>query len=231
MLLKATFISDTHGRHQGITDKLTGGDIIFHTGDHSSTGSELEIENFLNWYSQLPYTYKVFIAGNHDLGFEHQPDIIQKLISKYDVTYLQDTSVEIEGLKIYGSPWQPRFFDWAFNVDRGSDELDQIWAKIPEDIDILLTHGPAWGYLDRVTGREDHLGCELLKQHIHTRVKPLVHACGHIHTGRGYLFNETTHFINSSILDEKYRITFNPIDVTINTESSTRKNFLITIQG
>jgi len=231
MLVQATFISDTHGRHNLLTEKLLGGDIIFHTGDHSSTGSQLEIENFLNWFSQLPYKHKVFIAGNHDIDFESNPVQTRDLVSRYDVTYLQDSLVEIQGLRIYGSPWQPRFFDWAFNIDRNSEQMNQIWSKIPEVVDILLTHGPAWGYLDKVIGRDEHLGCELLHKHCQERVRPSILACGHIHTGRGYLFNETTHFINSAVLDEKYRLAYNPINITINTESSTRKNFVLSVEG
>jgi len=211
MKTKLTFISDTHGRHEHITDMLDGGDILFHTGDVSSTGSSLEIENFLKWFSELPYKHKVFIAGNHDLGFEREPELFRELVSQFDVTYLQDEATFINGFKIYGSPWQPRFFDWAFNIDRNSEEMDQTWARIPDDTDILLTHGPAWGYLDKVLGRDESLGCELLSKHVTERVKPSVHAFGHIHTGRGHTYNGTTHFINSSMLDEKYRIAFKPI--------------------
>jgi Icc-related predicted phosphoesterase len=227
MKLEVTFISDTHGRHESI--QVPGGDIIFHTGDHSSTGSQLEIENFLRWYSQLPYKHKVFIAGNHDIDFENNPVQTRDLVSKYDVTYLQDSSVEIEGLKIYGSPWQPRFFDWAFNIDRNSDQMDQVWSKIPEGVDVLLTHGPGWGYLDMVIGRDENLGCELLAKHVTQRVKPLIHACGHIHTGRGYKFDTQTHFINSAVLDERYRVKFDPIFMTLNLEDKRPQNFIESI--
>lgn len=231
MVIKATFISDTHGRHRKLNDNLPGGDIIFHTGDISSTGSSLEIENFVKWFSELPYTHKVFIAGNHDLGFEHDPVESREIVSEYNVVYLQDEFVEIEGLKIYGSPWQPRFFDWAFNIDRNSDLMEETWLKIPEDTDILLTHGPGWGHLDTILGTENHLGCEVLARHVQHRVKPLIHAFGHIHTGRGYKFYKDTHYINSSFLNEKYVPTFDPINIFMNTDFTNKLNFINLVEA
>lgn len=211
MSLSLTFISDTHTRHRQITDLLPGGDVIFHTGDISNRGFETETRNFLEWYSNLPYSRKIFIAGNHDLGFEDEPERFTQIVQEYDVEYLQDSSVNIEEFRVYGTPWQPRFHNWAFNVDRNSDELDQIWSKIPENTDILLTHGPAWGYLDKILGSEVSLGCELLRKHVTERVFPLIHACGHIHTGHGIYTNERITFINGSTLNEKYDVSYNPI--------------------
>lgn len=216
MSLSLTFISDTHNRHKQITDRLPGGDVIFHTGDISSQGYEYEVRNFLKWFSELPYERKIFIAGNHDLGFETNPEYYAQIVSEYDVEYLQDSSTKIGKFSVYGSPWQPRFHNWAFNVDRNSPELDQIWSKIPEDTDILLTHGPGWGYLDRVVNTEVRLGCELLARHVSQRVVPRIHACGHIHTGRGIYSNGKTTYINGSVLNERYDVSFKPIVIELN---------------
>jgi Icc-related predicted phosphoesterase len=220
--LNITLISDTHNKHDKLTDDLIGGDIIIHTGDISSVGYIHEIENFLRWFSKQSYTHKIFIAGNHDFGFETDVrgnDALDLLNQFTDVTYLMDSSVQIEGLKIYGSPWQPRFYDWAFNVDRNSDELNSKWEKIPDDTDILLTHGPAWGYVDKVIGRLDNLGCELLVKHIQNRVRPTMHVCGHIHSGHGHHFDGRTHFFNASVLNERYDYEYKPINIMLDTET------------
>jgi Icc-related predicted phosphoesterase len=220
--LNITLISDTHTKHKKLTDDIIGGDIIIHAGDLSSVGYIEEIRNFLKWYDSLPYSHKIFIAGNHDFGFETHKvgdDAIKLLAEFPNITYLMDSGIEIEGMKIYGAPWQPRFYDWAFNVDRNSDELNSKWEKIPDDTDILITHGPAWGFVDRVFGRLNNLGCELLVKHIQNRVTPTLHVCGHIHSGRGHQSDGTTHFINASVLNERYDYEYKPINITIDTET------------
>jgi Icc-related predicted phosphoesterase len=220
--LNITLISDTHNKHDKLTDDMIGGDILIHTGDISSMGYLHQIQNFLEWFDGQAYTHKIFIAGNHDLSFEthsRESDVLDILNQFNRVTYLMDNSVQIEGLNIYGSPWQPRFFDWAFNVDRNSDELNSKWERIPDDTDILLTHGPAWGYVDKVIGRTDNLGCELLVKHIQNRVKPTLHICGHIHSGHGYHFDGTTHFINASVLDERYDYEYKPINIILDNKT------------
>lgn len=220
--LQLTLISDTHTKHKQITDDIIGGDMIIHAGDISSIGNIEEIRNFLKWYDSLQYSHKIFIAGNHDYGFEThiRDDSVMKLLDEFpNITYLMDSGIEIEGMKIYGSPWQPRFFDWAFNVDRNSEELNSKWEMIPDDIDILITHGPASGFVDRVKFRHEHLGCELLVKHIKDRVKPILHVCGHIHTGRGVIESDGTVFVNASVLNERYNYEYKPINLTIDTET------------
>lgn len=222
--LNITLISDTHNKHDKLTDDMIGGDILIHAGDISSMGYTYQITNFLKWFDKQPYTHKIFIAGNHDFGLEHMYndndlDVIEAVAEFPNVTYLIDNTITIDGLKIYGSPWQPRFYDWAFNVDRNSDELNQKWEIIPDDTDILITHGPAYGFLDKVIGRTENLGCELLQKHIQNRITPLLHICGHIHSGRGHHFDGTTNFINASVLNESYEYEYKPINLTIDTET------------
>jgi hypothetical protein len=163
----------------------------------------------------LDYTNKVFIAGNHDWGFQEDPKMCQELLEFYDkVTYLQDNLKLIgeehqTSVKVYGTPWQPEFYSWAFNLPRMGWELEQKWVNIPLDTDILVTHGPSWGNLDTVNGQSVPLGCELLTERIKV-VKPKIHVCGHIHTGYGYKFDGDTHFFNASVLDERYNLTQKP---------------------
>jgi Icc-related predicted phosphoesterase len=211
---KITFISDTHNRHKHITGDLVGGDIILHSGDISSMGYEHEIREFCKWFSKLDYTHKIFIAGNHDWGFQDNKEKVNEIINSYGgITYLEDSEIIIDSIKIYGSPWQPEFCNWAFNLPKNGIELLEKWSKIPDDTDILLTHGPAWGYLDDVEGRRGiHLGCELLTNRIKS-IKPKIHCCGHIHSGYGYYYDGHTNFLNASVLNERYVYTNNPINI------------------
>jgi len=203
--MKIVAISDTHGLHQSIS--LPEGDLLIHTGDLSKRGLKTEVEDFLNWFSAQPHRYKVFIAGNHDFFFEKEDiDDIQKLIPE-NIIYLNDSAAMIEGLKIWGSPIQPWFYDWAFNRQRGAD-IKKHWDLIPADTDILLTHGPAHGILD-LTMDYRNVGCEELLKKIEA-VKPKYHICGHIHEAHGVLEKEETTFINASLLNVHYRPVFKP---------------------
>ena len=205
-----TFISDTHTKHKHVTGELPGGDILIHCGDISNRGHMNEIKNFLEWFEGIKgYEHKIFIAGNHDFGFQDNPNLCAKLLQDYPtVTYLEDTSVIIDGIKIYGSPWQPRFYNWAFNVDRGWD-IAQKWEKIPQDTDILITHGPLHGILDSTyTGQR--VGCEDLYKKV-MEIKPKVHCSGHIHFDHGMKEIDGITFINACCLGEDYMYQNGPI--------------------
>jgi Icc-related predicted phosphoesterase len=121
-------------------------------------------------------------------------------------------------VKIYGSPWQPEFFNWAFNLPRKGEELKRRWNNIPTDTDILITHGPAYGYVDQVIGRTEHLGCELLADRI-KEIKPKIHVCGHIHSGRNVVFDDGTLYINASVLNERYEYNYKPIVIDFDFET------------
>jgi Icc-related predicted phosphoesterase len=215
--MKITLISDTHTRHHEITNDLPGGDLLIHSGDLMNSGRNIEdIKSFCKWFDSLDqYTHKVFIAGNHDRMFQEDPERAMEIVNSYkNITYLQDSWVEVgddnEMVKIYGSPWQPWFYDWAFNLQRNSIGLAAKWEAIPEDTDIVVTHGPAYGMVDTVAGRQyDNLGCELLRERLDL-IQPKIHTCGHIHTGYGHTLNEGTHYFNASVLDERYEYTQNP---------------------
>jgi Icc-related predicted phosphoesterase len=217
--LKITFISDTHSKHHQITKHLTGGDILIHAGDMSSMGYKHEIEDFCKWFDGLDnYDTKVFIAGNHDWGFQDNVEQTMQIINSYkSFDYLQDGLLMVgenydDMVKIYGSPWQPEFHNWAFNLPRMGDQLKEKWDLIPMNTDILITHGPAWGYVDKVIGQTQNLGCELLADRIKV-VKPKIHVCGHIHSGFGYVFDGDTHHINASVLNESYYYYNKPLSI------------------
>ena len=226
---RITFISDTHNKHKQITSHLPGGDILIHSGDISTMGYPREIKDFCKWFNGIEgYTHKIFIAGNHDWGFINHIDKVNDILEKYDdITYLQD-DLYLAGqdetdyndmIKIYGSPWQPEFYNWAFNLPRNGWELGQKWSDIPVDTDILITHGPAYGFVDKVIGRPENLGCELLAERIKT-IKPKIHVCGHIHSGRGIIFNDGTLYINASVLDEQYNYTKKPFTIDFDFETN-----------
>jgi Icc-related predicted phosphoesterase len=199
-------ISDTHNLHHQVT--LPKGDILVHSGDVSSQGKEREIVAFLNWFSAQPHKHKVFIAGNHDFYFENTPvSDVNKLIPD-NVIYLNDSGVTIEGIRIWGSPVQPWFYDWAFNRKRGED-IRKHWALIPQNTDILLTHGPAYGIHDKTT-RGEKVGCVDLRETI-DKIQPKLFVCGHIHEGYGVLDNGQTTFINASVVNLQYQVVNKPV--------------------
>jgi len=208
--LKITFISDTHGLHKKLED--LSGDMVIHAGDISNRGTSGEIVAFLNWFETLDFEFKVFIAGNHDFFLEqiHEYEL-EKLIPK-NVIYLNDSGTTINNLKLWGSPIQPWFHNWAFNRSRGV-EIKKHWDLIPSETDILITHGPPFKILDQTTSG-DNVGCKDLLIKTKT-VKPLIHVFGHIHEDYGIQELNGIQFINASVLNEKYEISNSPIQIIL----------------
>lgn len=155
--LRLVIVSDTHEQHAGVV--VPDGDVFIHAGDFTYNGDLKAIAAFGGWLAALPHRHKLVIAGNHDFAFEHVPAPARKALGsdKNGVRYLQDSGVTIDGVSFWGSPWQPWFMDWAFNLPRGP-KIAAEWAKIPEQTDVLITHGPPMGILDYVP-RGEHVGC------------------------------------------------------------------------
>ena len=236
--MRITLISDTHTKHDELSydpKDLPGGDLLLHAGDIMNSGrNPVDIYQFCKWFNGLEqYDHKVFIAGNHDRMFENAPEEAMEIVNSYkSIDYLQDDWVvvgdsdphdpNVKTAKIYGSPWQPEFYNWAFNLPRQGKELEAKWAAIPTDTDILITHGPVQGHLD-TSGppyNEPNLGCPLLRHHIDTVSRPKIHVCGHIHGGYGYKFDGQTHFFNASILNERYEYVNKPVTFDWNPETN-----------
>lgn len=197
-------VSDTHNQLSQV--ELPPGDVLLHAGDLTGRGTLPEIQQALEELVALDYEHKIFIAGNHDFGFEQEPEKVKALLTQIapELIYLRDSAVELEGIKIYGSPWQPWFHSWAFNLQRGA-EIRQKWDLIPTDTDILITHGPPHGILDQ-TLMGDHAGCEELLKVIRERVRPKYHIFGHIHEGYGQE-HDSEHdisYINASTCTLRY---------------------------
>lgn len=228
--MRITLISDSHTQHDLLTEDLPGGDLLIHAGDLMNSGRNLaDITNFCKWFNSdaIDYDHKVFIAGNHDRAFEDFPEKAMEIVNSYKwIDYLQDDWLEIETgkgekAKIYGSPWQPWFYDWAFNLPKGGPGLMSKWEAIPSDTDILITHGPPQDHLD-ISGppyNEPHLGCALLRVKVDEQ-PPKIHVFGHIHGGYGYKFHNGTHFFNASVLNERYSYKNKPITFDWNPETN-----------
>lgn len=203
-------LSDTHGEQDRF--KVPDGDVLIHAGDFGGLGTEREVHKFAKWLKRLPHPWKIFVAGNHDRFFQKQPEMARAYLEP-DVIYLEDSGCEIEGLRFWGSPWQPWFMDWAFNLPRKGERLREKWNLIPKDTDVLITHSPPHGILDEVRPRmtawgameegSGHLGCEELAIRLAV-VRPRLHVFGHIHDGAGFLQKDGTTFVNAAICDEDY---------------------------
>jgi len=212
-----TSISDTHGRYLDLPE-IPEADIIIHAGDCTNTGTIKQIREFCEWYGSLPHEYKILIAGNHDWGFQDHNKIARKICKENGIIYLQDEYTTIKGIKIHGSPQTPEFCNWAFNCWKSEFERDssvfpekyelieKYWDMIDKDVDILVTHGPAYKIMDECPNGY-RAGCELLLKKIQ-EIKPKFHICGHIHGGRGHELDSRvseTFFINAASLGEDYK--------------------------
>lgn len=178
--MRLVMISDTHGRHQELM--LPEGDVLIHAGDFSSGKSWDELQAFAEWMHAQPHQHKLLIAGNHDLLLEEHPEDARALLSGC-ATYLQDEALDLEGIQVYGSPWTPQFFDYAFMLPRG-EALAQQWAKIPTETELLITHGPPQGLGD-LTFMGVSAGCEALQTRLQELTSLQLHVFGHIHEGYG----------------------------------------------
>src|SRR5262249_10911201 len=202
--MKVCAIADQHGNLPDIPPcdlLLLAGDIC-PASDHRiySQASWLDGE-FRAWLEQLPMPVAA-VWGNHDFIGERAPDLVPRL----PWTLLQDAAAEVAGLRIYGSPWQPRFFDWAFNLDE--PDLARKGACIPDGLDILLLHGPAYGFGD-CNDSGELTGSPSLRQRIF-EVKPRLVVFGHIHEGRGQWQEEGVTLANVSVLNTAYQMVHAP---------------------
>jgi len=208
--LKIVATSDTHTHHEKLT--IPECDILIHAGDMSFRGDSKELSSFFEWFGdQTQARHRICIAGNHDSMFEYNLSMAQSLVPN-NVHYLQDSQVNIDGLLIYGSPWVSLYGNWSFMLPRGGTKLKQKWANIPENTDVLITHGPPKAVLDKAHG--DTLGCAHLLHRVH-QIKPKVHIFGHIHEGYGQTIRNGTHFVNAAFCDINYEKFRNPITIKI----------------
>lgn len=203
--MKFIAISDTHGEHRGL--ELPKGDVIIHAGDFCDHGYEDDMHDFLSWYKALEFETKILIAGNHDFFAAEQSEKFKQILPK-EIIYLNDSGVTIKGIKIWGSPVQPDLVGWAFGKQRGR-AMKSHWDLIPEDIEILITHTPPSGILDKSTSGMS-LGCEELSKKM-KQLQVKVHVFGHVHSSYGEVRHEEIHYINASNINSSKGLVNKPI--------------------
>lgn len=228
-------ISDTHTHTENLAEKLPDGDILIHAGDFTRSSTKRDIIKFNNFLGTIKERYKhiVVIAGNHELTFDQRvcdrglmryklyqmfigDDFTSQQLNPYqskklltNCKYIENESIELFGIKIYGAPWQPERFGLAFNKPRGEEILNE-WNKIPNDTDILVTHGPPLGIGDKTT-TNIHCGCAELATTVMDRVKPKYFIFGHIHEAYGIWRDDKTVYINAAICNRQYKPVHKPI--------------------
>tara|TARA_Y100000310_G_scaffold339480_1_gene432250 strand:- start:459 stop:1154 length:696 start_codon:yes stop_codon:yes gene_type:complete len=226
--MKIVALSDIHGNLFNPNKFDLECDILIIAGDICPTKGFIDCaefqanwldEQFRNWLYKIPARHIIGIAGNHDRVWEDAPSLVPKDLPW---TYLQDDSIVVEDIKIWGSPWTNFFCNWAFNLDKDDPDetkLHMAFEQIPEDADIIVTHGPPFGILDQVGGVGDHLGSVALRENVF-RVKPKFHFYGHIHSGCNMsdlslpdpkvMEMDGITFANVSLLNEPYKMVYKP---------------------
>ncbi|CAD8139681.1 unnamed protein product [Paramecium pentaurelia] len=214
-------ISDTHC----CNIPLPPGDVLIHCGDFTKRGQKEETLSFIEWLIKQPFKYKVVIAGNHDISLDtenyrsklrdyhhkvsnfNDEELLQKL--KDNCIYLLNSSIVIDGIKIWGSPYSLEFCTWAFQLKNENAEV--FWSQIEEDSDIIVTHGPPLNHGDLVDnwGNKKHVGDESLLKRV-LQIKPKYHLFGHIHEGYGKTEQEGVNFINCSLVNRNYKVVNEP---------------------
>lgn len=219
--MKLVFISDTHLRHGFV---IPEGDILIHSGDLTMSGSVPEVSKAVKWLENVAldkeFSSIVVIPGNHDWLAEKDPQLMKKMMEDAGLIFLNHESAIVDGIRFFGSGYTPRFYDWALNVDRG-EEIARLWSQIPDDTQILVTHGPPYGKLDEVPirgeweewalGNKEHVGCWDLAHRIKKLKDLKIHSFGHIHRPGVVYGADGVIYVNASTCNEEYEAAHTPI--------------------
>ena len=221
--LTVVAISDTHGMHRNV--QVPDGDVFIHCGDLCKYGQTNEVKDFAKWLEALPHKYKYITAGNHDKPIETKTQKCREIIEGTGARLFINEGVRVDGIGFWGSPTTPTFLNWHFMENRGP-QIAKVWAQIPDDVDVLITHGPPYGHGSLAppyrTSCSKEAGClELLKRlkEMHNKTGgPKFHIFGHIHAGYGATQSDEfpgTTFINASVCTEQYQPTNAPMVFTV----------------
>lgn len=231
-MLSVACTSDIHGKWEGLdypkADVLImAGDILrnYHNNRFwDSRGQLIELEKLNDFYGKLKksgvYREIILVAGNHDFAFQECATEARSYIT--NAHYLQDSGVDLlddgKTVKFYGSPWQPWFWDWAFNFPnhqenafRAQSHAKRTWAVIPNDVNVLITHSPPWGVMDE-TVRGEKVGCHFLESRLEELKLLRLHVFGHIHHGYGTKVMNGRTYVNAAVCSEHSK-PVNPIQV------------------
>ena len=225
--MKIVALSDTHGKHRQYPDSwIPDGDVLMHCGDFTKHGRVNELEDFLDWFSQFSHEYKIFIAGNHDAimtnhGNDGPPinarkeERIEELLNKYwfeeKIIYLHNSGKTIDGLTFYGSPYSNSPPGWYFNTRK--EENQDVWEKVFDDTEILITHGPPYRINDK-TRLSGHIGSEKLREKVEELPNLKVHLYGHNHGAHGES-DKLENSYNCSVIDDNYEISNEPVVIQL----------------
>ena len=208
MAIRIVGISDTHGSHECVAP--INGDILVVAGDFCGMGGWQDIVNFNTWLGTLPHRYKIVVPGNHDLVCQNNNGLMKTAFT--NAIYLDMEAAEVMGVKFFGVPWTPEFYNWAYMYPRDSEKAERIWAAVPEDTNILISHGTPYGaeYIGCVKdsfGRPgEDVGCKVLRKRMIEL--PMLQASfhGHIHSGSGVGMVGSIRCMNVSVLNELYDV-------------------------
>ena len=206
--MKLIVLSDNHTNYDFETPE---GDVLIHCGDFTDTGKPSEIEKFRDYLKEQPHRHKLFIFGNHEKVDREVKYWIDYLEDGTGATCIHEKLVCINGINFFGSSYTPKFMNWAFMQTDGTRK--RYWENMVEDMDVLVTHGPPRGIMDKIESGIE-IGCEYLRKFV-DRVKPKYHFFGHNHAGAGIQTNSDTLFINAALLTEHYQKFRPPIVVNL----------------
>jgi len=207
--MRIVCFSDTHKKHRDVV--LPDGDVLVFAGDMCGRGGIQSVRRFNEWLGEQPHHHKIVVAGNHDRPFENFP--YREMINEIsNAVYLEDCRYDIDGLVFYGSPWQPEFCNWAFNLPRG-EPLRSRWRHISDHTDVLITHGPPANVMDECDDGQ-RVGCMDLSERI-DELDLKLHVFGHIHHSYGVEKIGATTYVNACVCDEDYVVSNPPIVIDL----------------
>lgn len=221
--MRVVIFSDTHSFHRRVN--IPDGDVLIHCGDITLRGEMNIMKDFIDWYREFPHKRKLFIQGNHEIGLQHNKNKRNELFSwlqNSGITYLEHAAVELDGIKYFGSPYNPQYKEWEWQLPRGKS-LAAKWASIPDDTNVLITHSPPFGILDRAPRKSafsdvnyENVGCQDLYNRVMELKDLKIHTFGHIHQDGSKTINiEDKVFINGAVCDEKYQPIQKPVVIDI----------------
>lgn len=217
--MEIVIMSDNHSNWNV---DVPDGDIFIHAGDYSYTGSQKSLKKFNDFLGNLPHKHKLYIPGNHEKGFEKEYNLYTETIT--NGININGQTLELDGLRFFGCSYTPTFGQWAFMHD--DDQRKRYWEVLsPDSVDVLITHGPAFGLLDQaIPNVSEHLGCIHLRNYVE-RVKPKVFVHGHIHGSGGSVIplkhwdnTPDTMVVNAAVLNEKYKLVREPIVIEVDND-------------
>ncbi len=213
--MRIVCLSDIHGKHKKLKN-VPDGDVLVFAGDILSGNRIIDLIEFNKWLGKWKHKHKIVVAGNHDWCFFREKSLSVEHLN--NAVYLENSEVVIDGVKFYGSPYQPIFCDWAFNLPQ--EKLRDVWKLIPKDTNVLITHCPPRATLDLVDNinSDDHgemVGCIELAKKVAKLKKLKLHIFGHIHCAYGKETKNGVQYVNACICTEEYKVGNEPIVIDI----------------